>query len=86
MAYLGMRDDRLPVAASDLVPRERVVTYPTNFAAMRQVDLDALAGRGEQLIRTLLPYYCPELLTDQLTALMLHMVCCRRDPPAVVER
>jgi NTE family protein len=65
MAYLGMRDDRLPVTASDLVPRERVATYPTNFAAMSQTDLDALAGRGEQLIRTLLPYYCPELLTDR---------------------
>ncbi len=60
-AYLGMRDDRLPVPVADLVPREVVAGYPTDFRAMRVEDLDALATRGEQLVRTLVPYYCPTL-------------------------
>jgi NTE family protein len=61
MAYLGMRDDRLPVPLADLAPRDLVATYPTNLAAMSQCDLDLLSTRGEQLIRTLLPIYCPDL-------------------------
>lgn len=60
-AYLGMRDDRLPVPVADLVPRERVFDYGTNFRAMKPADLDALSGRGEQLVRVLLSHYCPEL-------------------------
>lgn len=61
MAYLGMRDERLPVPVADLVPYGRVATYPTSFAAMSARDLEALTLRGEQLIRTLLPIYCPRL-------------------------
>ncbi len=61
MAYLGMRDDRLPVPVADLIPRQAVADYGTNFSAMRQRDLDNLATRGEQLMRSLLPAYCPSL-------------------------
>ncbi len=61
-AYLGMRDDRLPVQVPDLVPREIVVRYPTDFRAMVARELDSLATRGEQLVRTLLPHYCPSLV------------------------
>ncbi len=61
MAYLGMRDDRLPVPIADLVPRDSVASYGTNFAAMSQKNLDLLSARGEQLIRSLLPLYCPQL-------------------------
>jgi NTE family protein len=61
MAYLGMVDGRLPVPLADLVPREAVASYPTNFSAMTQADLDLVSGRGEQLLRTLLPLYCPGL-------------------------
>lgn len=57
LAYLGMKDHRLPAAPADLVPRERVASYPTNFKAMNQVDFTALTTRGEQLMRTLLPFY-----------------------------
>lgn len=60
-AYLGMRDENLPTPLSDLVPRERVDRYPTNFAAMTAEDLTAVAVRGEQLTRTLLGYYHPGL-------------------------
>jgi predicted acylesterase/phospholipase RssA len=61
LAYLGMRDERLPVPLADLVPRYRVAGYPTDFKAMSQADLELLALRGEQLVRTLLPSYCPQL-------------------------
>jgi predicted acylesterase/phospholipase RssA len=60
-AYLGMRDDRLPVPVADLVPRSVVAGYPTNFSAMSQRDLAAISTRGEQLMRALLPYYCSAL-------------------------
>ncbi|MYS19871.1 NTE family protein [Streptomyces sp. DvalAA-14] len=57
LAYLGMKDDRLPAPPHDLVPRSAVATYPTNFAAMARSDLDAITTRGEQLMRTVLPMY-----------------------------
>jgi len=62
MAYLGMRDDRLPKPVDGLVRRESVAAYPTNFAAMSQENLKLLSRRGEQLVRALLPIYCPELV------------------------
>ncbi|WP_410818740.1 patatin-like phospholipase family protein, partial [Paraburkholderia sp.] len=43
MVYLGQMDEQLPYTPSDLVPREDVKDYPTNFAAMTQADLDALS-------------------------------------------
>lgn len=61
MAYLGQRDDRLPLCPPDLVRREEVAQYPTNFSAMKQEYIDRLANRGERLMRLLLDYYCPEL-------------------------
>ncbi len=60
-AYLGMRDARLPVPIADLVPREVVAKYPTDFRAMSRENLEALATRGEQLLRMLLVHYCPSL-------------------------
>jgi NTE family protein len=61
-AYLGMRDQRLPMPIPGLVPLARVNTYPTNFAAMSEADLAAVAVRGEQLTRALLQHYVPQLL------------------------
>lgn len=46
---------------ADLVPREDVVDYPTDFAAMTQEELDRLALRGEQLTRLFIDRWCPEL-------------------------
>lgn len=60
-SYLGMRDGRLPRTVPDLVPRETVSNYPTDFAPVADEDLDALARRGEQLTRTLIDHYCPQL-------------------------
>ena len=64
-AYLGMADERLPVPVADLIPGEAVRSYPTNFRAMAQDDIDAISLRGEQLTRTLLSHYCPELLAQE---------------------
>lgn len=61
-AYLGMDDRRLPVPMSDLVRRDQVANYPTNFAAMAPQALTAITVRGEQLTTTLLSFYCPELV------------------------
>jgi predicted acylesterase/phospholipase RssA/proteasome lid subunit RPN8/RPN11 len=61
LAYLGQRDERLPYRPSDLVPREDVMDYPTDFAPMAQADIDRLTARGEQLTRLLIDYYCSEL-------------------------
>jgi len=61
MAYLGNRDGRLPVVPADLVPRNRVADYPTDFSAMSIEDIEAIAARGERLTRLLIDHYCPEL-------------------------
>jgi NTE family protein len=60
-AYLGMPDRRMPVPVADLVARDSVRDYPTNFRAMAWDDLNRIALRGEQLTRALLSHYCPQL-------------------------
>lgn len=60
-SYLGMRDDRLPTPVPNLVPRGAVASYPTNFARMNAQALHAITTRAEQLTRTLVDFYCPEL-------------------------
>ena len=59
--YLGMSDARLPVPVHDLVTRDSVQRYPTNFAKMAPLNIQALTVRGEQLTRVLLGRYCPGL-------------------------
>lgn len=59
--YLGMQDSRLPVPLPDLVERNRVATYPTNFKRMSVEHVDAITTRAEQLTRALVDYYCPVL-------------------------
>lgn len=61
MPYLGQVDERLPLRPPDLVSREAVMDYPTNFRAMPEDDLKALTQRGEQLTRLLIERWCPEL-------------------------
>ncbi|MBL9170807.1 MAG: patatin-like phospholipase family protein [Verrucomicrobiales bacterium] len=62
MPYLGQQDSSLPWRPSVLVPREKVIEYPTDFAAMSDEWIDALSSRGEQLTRILVSAYLPELL------------------------
>ena len=61
LSYLGTADNRLPAPPPDLVRRDEVASYPTNFSPMRQEDLDRLTLRGEQLTRLLITRYLPEL-------------------------
>jgi hypothetical protein len=56
-----MVDAKLPVPVAELIPGDAVSSYPTNFRAMAQEDIDAISLRGEQLTRALLAHYCPEL-------------------------
>jgi hypothetical protein len=62
LAYLGQRDNRLPMPAPGLVPLDRVNKYGTDFKAMKEEHLRAVTTRGEQLTRLLLEHYCPALL------------------------
>ena len=56
-----MRDARLPVRIPDLIERQQVADYPTDFARMTTDHIDAITTRGEQLTRALIEYYCPVL-------------------------
>ena len=60
-SYLGMSDVRLPVPVADLIERQQVFEYPTNFTRVAPEDMDAIATRGEQLTRALIGFYCPAL-------------------------
>jgi NTE family protein len=61
MVYLGQVDSSLPYVPPDLVRREAVRDYPTNFAPMPQHDLDMLALRGEQLTHIIVDRYLPNI-------------------------
>lgn len=61
LAYLGQQDRSLPAPPSDLVPRDDVMAYPTDFSAMPRRAIEQLSKRGEQLTRLLIARYCPDL-------------------------
>jgi len=61
LSYLGQQDTALPYYLPDLITRDQVFGYPTNFAVMPEEKIDLLSGRGEQLTRMLLAHHCPEL-------------------------
>jgi NTE family protein len=61
LSYLGQMHSALPYIPPDLVRREEVYRYPTNFSPMSAEDIDKLSERGEQLTRLLITRYCPEL-------------------------
>ena len=61
MVYLGQQDHRLPYCPADLVTRDDVRRYPTDFAPMSAKDLDLLARRGEQLTQIILDRYLSQL-------------------------
>ena len=58
LPYLGQQDDKLGYCPPDLVRRDQVKDYPTNFSPMKQGDIDLLALRGEQLTRLMIDRYC----------------------------
>lgn len=61
LLFLGQQDERLPYVPSDLVKREEVASYPTDFAPMPLADIERLANRGEQLARLLTSQYLADL-------------------------
>jgi NTE family protein len=61
LAYLGQQDARVPCPPADLVPREEVVEYPTDFSPMSEENIRLLSNRGEQVMRSLLAHYLPDL-------------------------
>ena len=61
MPYLGQQDKSLPCRPPDLVRREDVSNYPTDFSPMGKDDIERLTKRGEQLTRLLIAQHTPEL-------------------------
>jgi NTE family protein len=61
LSYLGQQDSSLPIVPADLVCREEIIDYPTDFAPMSETDIARISLRGEQLMRLLISHYCPEL-------------------------
>ena len=61
LSYLGQMDGSLPLTPPDLVPRDSVASYPTDFSAMPEDDIVRLSLRGEQLTRMLVARYCAEI-------------------------
>jgi len=63
LPYLGQSDNRLAYAPPDLVKREEVDAYPTNFRAMSEHWIERLSKRGEQVTLAVFQEHHPELLT-----------------------
>lgn len=61
LPYLGQQDERLPIVPPDLVTRDQVITYPTDFSSMSADNIELLSKRGEQLTRLLIEHYHPSL-------------------------
>ena len=62
MPYLGQQDTALPFVPPRLIPREAVVDYPTDFAAMSPEWIEKLTTRGEQLTRLQIDFYLKDIL------------------------
>lgn len=62
LPYLGQDDSRLKYRPPDLVTREEVYVYPTDFSAMSEDWINRLSLRGEQLTKALLQEHAPELI------------------------
>jgi NTE family protein len=61
--YLDQNDDRLLNPPPDLIKRETVIGYPTNFSSMPDDWIERLSKRGEQLTLCVIRQHAPELLT-----------------------
>ena len=61
LPYLGQIDERLPYITEDLVRRHETFDYPTDFSPMKEIDIERLGLRGEQLTRLLFDHYQPDI-------------------------
>lgn len=66
LPYLGQADAHLACPPSDLVKREEVDAYPTNFSAMAEEWIERLSKRGEQVTLAVLKEHHPELLSSTI--------------------
>ena len=64
LPYLGQDDGRLKFPPDDLVTREDVYAYPTDFSAMPGEWIEKLSRRGEQLTIALIAEHWPGLRSD----------------------
>ena len=62
--YLGQLDRQLPNPPKNLVRREEVHTYPTDFSAMPDEWIERFSLRGEQLTLCLALAYIPHLISQ----------------------
>lgn len=67
MPYLGQQDRALPYRSPDLISREEVVGYPTNFSPMSQANIDQLSRRGEQLTHIVIERWIAGLCAESRT-------------------
>jgi NTE family protein len=61
MIYLGQQDNRLPWSPPELVRREEVSEYPTDFAPISPKNLELLTKRGEQLTQIIVDRYLSQI-------------------------
>jgi NTE family protein len=64
LPYLGQLDRQLPNPPANLVRREEVHIYPTDFRAMPEEWIERLSLRGEQLTLCLAQAYIPHLINQ----------------------
>lgn len=67
LAYLGHKDERLTSAPVDLVRRDEVIDYPTDFSPMSESWIEKLSRRGEQLIVAGIRQHHPDLLSGDMS-------------------
>ena len=63
LPYLDQADERLAFPPPDLVRREEVSDYPTDFSAMPPAWIEKLSKRGEQLTLAVIREHAPYLLS-----------------------
>ena len=62
LPFLGQNDNQLRgIVPLDLVRREDVIDYPTNFSKMPNDDIKRISRRGEQLTRMMIEAHTPEI-------------------------
>jgi NTE family protein len=54
LPFLGQNDEAFPIRPPNLVPRDAIIRYPTNFSPMSEHDIALITKRGEQLTRLLI--------------------------------
>lgn len=62
LIYLGQQDNRLPYSPPDLIRRDDVKNYPTDFAPMTNNSIEHLTKRGEQLTHIIIDRYLQQLI------------------------